>query len=474
MLLTKIPDYIKCKKTYEFSKDDLSFNSIYTHSKDIKKFSIFAISDSLNIKNQHIMEAILNGAVAILTTRYIKDIKINQYLVDDFDLSLKILLNKLYKKKPQNIVAITGTNGKTSTAWYISQFCLLNKIPSKNYGTLGYYINDKKKKESILTTPNFEILHQAAFSKVKNNYNFIFEASSHAIKQDRLKSLPINIAAITNISHDHLDYHKSFKNYKKIKFDLFKKYLLKGGYSILNESIIGIKSLKKSINSKTTIISYGLKSSDIYVQSNKYHTTIKYFSKKYIINSKIFSHIETQNIACAIACCYCLEIKTNQIIKKIKKIKNPPGRLEEIKNDKKLKIYVDYAHTPEALKQVILNQTFNKIKPNILFGCGGNRDHNKRAKMGYIANKYANKVYITDDNPRNEKPELIRNNIIRSCSRAIEIPDRKKAIFYAVSNLKINEILIIAGKGHEKYQVINSSKIKFDDVKITKLALKKK
>ena len=473
MLLTKISNYVECKKIYEFNKNNLNFNNISTHSQSVSKSTIFAISDNSNIKNQYIQEAIYNGAVAILTTKYIKNLKINQYVVNDFDLSIKILLNKLYPEKPQNIVAITGTNGKTSVTWYVSQLCLFNKVPLKTYGTLGFYINNKKKTETLLTTPNFEVLHQTAFSKLKNKYNFVFEASSHTIKQDRLKSLPINIAALTNVSHDHLDYHKNFKDYKKVKFDLFKKYLLQGGYSILNENIIGIQSLKKIINKKTDIISYGLKTSDIHLYNKKNDIIIKFFSKKYIIKFLNYSYIETQNIACAIACCYCLGIEISQIIKNLKKLNNPPGRLEKIKNKKNLKIFVDYAHTPEALKQVILNQTFNNIKPNILFGCGGNRDQNKRSKMGFIANKYANEVYITDDNPRDEKPEYIRKSIIRSCSRAVEIPNRKKAIFYAIKVLEKNKVLIIAGKGHEKYQIIKESKKNFDDVKIIKLALKK-
>ena len=472
MLLTKISDYIKCKKIYQFNRNNLSFNYIATNSKNVKKLTIFAIIDNLNFNQEYINEAISKGAIAILTAKYIKDIKINQFVVDDVYLSLRILLEKLYPRKPINTIALTGTNGKTSVAWYISQFCILNKIPSKTFGTLGYYVNNKKKNNSYLTTPNFEILYQAAFSKLKNKYNFIFEASSHAIIQERIKDFPINIAAITNISQDHLDYHKTFKNYQKAKFNLFTKYLNKNGYSILNENISNINFLKKKINNKN-IISYGHKNSDINLYVYKNNTIIKFFTKKYIIKSTIFNNIELENIACAIACCFCLNIGIKKIIKTIKKINNPPGRLEEIKNKKNYKIFVDYAHTPEALKQVLINKTNNNIKPNILFGCGGNRDKGKRFKMGHIANKYANRIFVTDDNPRNEDPAIIRKNILDNCKRGIEIADRKKAIFHAVNILEKNEILIIAGKGHEKYQINKKSIKKFDDVAIIKLALKK-
>ena len=268
MLLIKIPQYIKCKKLYKFNKNSLIFNYIATNSKNVRKLTIFVILDNLKFNQKYIEEAVSKGAVAILTTKYIKDIKINQYRVDDIYLSLRILLNKLYPSKPINTIAITGTNGKTSVAWYISQFCLFNKIPSKTYGTLGYYVNHRKKNSSFLTTPNFEILHQKAFSKVKNKYNFIFEASSHAITQERLKDFQINIAAITNISHDHLDYHKTFKNYQKSKFSLFTKYLQINGYSILNDNIDNINTLKKKIKKKNNIISYGHQNSDINILIN--------------------------------------------------------------------------------------------------------------------------------------------------------------------------------------------------------------
>ena len=182
--------------------------------------------------------------------------------------------------------------------------------------------------------------------------------------------------------------------------------------------------------------------------------------------------MELENISCTLACCYCLNIDINQIIKFIKKLKSPPGRLEKVINKKKYKVYIDYAHTPDALKQILLSKTNNEVKPNLVFGCGGNRDKSKRSKMGRIANKYSNKVYITDDNPRYENPENIRKNILDYCKKGIVIPGRKLAITQAIKDLTKNEVLIIAGKGHENFQIIKNIKIKFNDLEIAKLALK--
>ena len=197
MLLTELPNYIECKKIYNLYKKKINFNYISTNSKNIKKNSIFIIENKKNFKKNYLNEAITNGAAAIITSKYIQNIKLTQYIVKDIDLSINLILNNLYPKKPINSISITGTNGKTSVVWYISQISYFNKFSTKAFGTLGYYKNLQKKKESSLTTPSFETLHQIAYTKNKNISNFIFEASSHALYQNRLKNFYINIAAIT-------------------------------------------------------------------------------------------------------------------------------------------------------------------------------------------------------------------------------------------------------------------------------------
>jgi len=475
MLLTEVEKNIECKKIYNLEKNNTKFNSIYTNSQNIKKFSIFAIENNKSLKKEYIEEAISKGAVGILTNKKIKNIILTQFIVKNIDLSICILLNKIKPVKPLNSIAITGTNGKTSVAWYASQICINNKIETKSYGTLGYYINSKKKLDSNLTTPEFEILHQTAFKQKKNLYNYIFEASSHALHQNRLKNFPVNIAALTNITHDHLDYHKNLKNYKNAKFKLFTNHLEKNGYAVLNDKIKGINFLKKKLFKTNKIISFGVSNSDIYLSSEGKKTKIIFFKKKYLLTLNYRSSIELENISCAIACCYCLGINIKDILNVLKKISNPPGRLEKISTIyKNLKIYVDYAHTPDALKKILSDKTMDNNKPNIVFGCGGNRDKNKRIAMGRIANKFANKVYITDDNPRNENPSLIRKTILLNCKKGIEIADREKAISQAVKNLNINETLIIAGKGHENTQIYKNSIKYFNDSKIVKHELKQK
>ena len=474
MLLTELQKYINVNKIYNLTKKKINFNHIYTNSKIVKKFSIFAIDYKKNFKYSYLEEAKKSGSVAIITNRYFKNCKLPQFVVTDINLVVAKLLNQLFPFRPLKSVAITGTNGKTSVVWYISQIFINNNLPVKSYGTLGYYINGKKINNSTLTTPNYEVLHQSAFLKKKNDYNFIFEASSHAIDQNRLKDFTIDVAAITNISHDHLDYHKNFQNYKKVKLKLFTNYLHKNGYAVLNDKIKGISDIKKKLISINHIITYGKINSDISLIYKKNKIQAKIFKKKFLLNLIHYSKIELENIACAVACCVSLKMSTKDILKGLQNMFNPPGRLEKILNIYNFNVYVDYAHTPNALKQILVSQTIKNKKPHVVFGCGGNRDKEKRSKMGVIANRYAERVYITDDNPRDENPALIRKSILINCKKGIEIANRKEAIKTAINNLKKNDILIIAGKGHEKFQ-INKNKLKFfDDVIVAKDILKKK
>ena len=274
MFLTEIPSYISCSKVHNVDTKNKKFSNIFTNTQDVKKNSIYAIKASVKLRKEYINYAIQKGAVAIISDKLIQGINITQYVVKDINLSVSTLLKKIYPFKPLNSVAITGTNGKTSVVWYIAQISFLNKIPTKSYGTLGYYINLKKKIKSRLTTPEFATLHQTAYSKKKNNYNYLFEASSHGIDQNRLKNFPVNIAAITNITQDHLDYHLNFQNYKNTKYKLFSIFLNKDGYAILNDKIKEINFLKKKL-SKKKLITYGSVKSDINIISNK---------KKFILN----------------------------------------------------------------------------------------------------------------------------------------------------------------------------------------------
>ena len=467
----KLLKNVKDIKIYNLTKD-LDINFISSNSKIVKKNSLFIADFNKKIKKSFIKEAIKKGAIAIFSNKFLKNIKFPQFVSNN--IKMESILYSLKPYSPGNIIGVTGTNGKTSVLSMVSTIVKYSGIDVNSLGTLGYYKNLKKIENTLLTTPDYQTIYQYAFSsKAQNNSLFIFEISSHGIAQKRINDFPINVAAITNVSHDHLDYHKTFQNYKRIKFKLFTKHLLENGIAILNENIKNIKSLKKSISlKKIKIITYGKKESDIntFIKNKKVY--VRVYRKKYLINYNPISKFELENLSCSICCCLSVGISISKIVPIISKIKRPIGRMELVDTLKNgSKVFVDYAHTPDALQNILTANIIKDQKIDLVFGCGGSRDKSKRKKMGRIANNFANKIYVTDDNPREEDPSNIRKTILSSCRRAKEIPNRKIAIKEAIQSLEQNSILIIAGKGHEKKQIYSNRELNCDDVKVAKLII---
>ncbi len=471
MLLSNLSKVINVNKTYNFNKNKY-FSTITSNSKFINNKTLFIYDKNTKIKKIYLDEALKNKTPAIISNKYIKNLKIPQFVVSNINFEIHCLLNKLHNNLPFKTLAVTGTNGKTSVVWYISKILNLLKYNNTTVGTLGHFINGAKINDINLTTPAYEELFKYGSSNKNKKNIFIFEASSHALEQNRLRNYPINIAAITNISKDHLDYHKTFSNYKKSKLKLFTDYLENGGFAIINSRLKISSELKKKLIKKNVKLKYFGNKKLKFIKINDF-VYLNIDNKKYKLeNLKLKTNIELENLECALTCCLALNINLNKILKVLSKVTNPSGRLETIEyKKKKSKIIIDYAHTPDALKKILLAYKIKKMKPAILFGCGGDRDKSKRKSMALIANKYAGKIYITDDNPRNENPSKIRKNILKYCPRAIELSDRRKAIKVAIKEIKMNEILIIAGKGHEKFQILKNKRIKFDDFKIVKQLL---
>ena len=371
------------------------------------------INNNKKYKRVYLKKAINKGLEAIITNSYFKNIKITQIVVKDLDKEILKLLNLRQSFNPKKSIAITGTNGKTSVTWYLAQICKYNKIPTKLTGTLGFYKDNKKVKNTFLTTPSNLELFQFANSNKRNNDIFISEASSHGLRQGRYKYFVSKI---------------------------------------------------KSRNLK--LITFGSK--DVYFTQTKL-LTLNILGKKYHIKDLKLNNIQKENLECAIACALAVKIKINDIIKTLDKLKSPSGRFEEIIYRKKSsKIIIDYAHTPDAMQNVLKSYTNKSFKPSLVFGCGGERDKSKRKKMSVIANKYAKKVYLTDDNPRNENANSIRKTLKKYCQKARDISNRRLAIQTAISEMHQKDILIIAGKGHEKYQIIKNKNYLFDDFKVAK------
>ena len=465
---------------------NISIRGISFDSRSIKRNDIFFAIDGNKISGtKFIKEAISKGAAAVVARKNIKNkrYKVPLVLVPDVRKSLAEASSNFYKKKPQNIIAVTGTNGKSSVVDFFYQILSLNKKSVSSIGTLGIISKNYKKKIN-LTSPDALSLHKNLEILAKKNIkNVILEASSHGLKQKRLDYIKIKTGIFTNISHDHLDYHKNMKSYFKSKMYLFDSLLNKNSNIITDEEnneYKNIKNIAKKRNIKINTI--GINSGNIKIlhtryKENKQIVTISSDSKIFNLEIPLIGHFQVKNLLMAILAASRLGIKRSKIYRQLNKIKPVPGRLECVAYlNNNSKIIVDFAHTPDALEQSLLALK-NQFKKNItlVFGCGGERDKKKRPIMGRIAKKYCKKIYITDDNPRKENPKKIRNEIMQSCKNICkEVGDRKKAIDLAIKELEPNEVLLIAGRGHETIQDYGSKKINFSDKKIVREIIKKR
>ena len=448
------------------------------NSKKVKKNDIFfAMEGSKQSGNLYSSEALSKGAYKVVTSKNTKNK--NYLVVKNVNKFLAEACSAKYKEKPNNIIAVTGTNGKSSVANFYFQILKNLKINSAAIGTLGIFYKNKVKRTN-LTTPDIITIHKELNFLKKNKIdNVCLEASSHGLHQNRLDGINFTAGIFTNFTQDHLDYHKNLKNYLQAKLSLFSSLLKKNSFAVLDTDIPEFSIINKICKKrKIKILSFGSRGNTIKLISHYYFgkkqiIKINFLNKIYNIKLNLIGDFQIKNILAAILASYLSVKNPDQIINTLSKIKSATGRMQYVGNKKKSAVVVDYAHTPDALKKSLqtLAKQFNK-KVDVVFGCGGDRDKGKRYKMGDIADQFASKIYLTNDNPRSENPISIIKQIKKGCSRSKIILDRKVAIKSAINNLNTDSILLIAGKGHENYQIINNQKKYFSDQKVSKFFLK--
>ena len=436
-------------------KRNIEIKNLASDSRKVKKGDLFFALKGTKLDGNHfIKKAINKGAKAVICSSNFKLKSKNIIIIKDKNPkhALAYACSKFFKDKPKNIIAVTGTNGKTSVADFFYQILELNKVPVASIGTLGVKKNKKTKKLS-LTSPDIISLHRELYNlrKLKIN-NVIIEASSHGLHQGRLNYINFKAGVFTNFTQDHLDYHKSMKNYLKAKMILFSDLLKKNKFIITDKKLKEFSRLKKiSRIRKLKLIT--IKNSLI---SNKLTNLIGSFQIK--------------NLSMAIIAANLCGLNNKKILSIIKKVKSVNGRLQLTRIlPNRAKVFIDYAHTPDALLTALKSlQAHYKINPTLVFGCGGDRDVKKRPLMAKIAGSLCNKIYVTDDNPRNENPKKIRKEITKHLFKRnfIEIGNRKKAIQMAIQKSEPLEIILIAGKGHEGYQDYGKKILNISDKKI--------
>ena len=458
----------------------LKVSGISFDSRKIKKGMLFAL---IKENNKYISDALKFGAKAILCRKtdinnLNKTVK-NILVTNDTRLAAAKIAKDFYPYQPKYISAVTGTNGKTSVVNFLYEIWKQNKISGASFGTLGIKYKNVYKRTK-LTTLDTITLHRELDNLKNKKINFLaMEASSHALDQKRMDEVKVTFALFTNLSRDHLDYHKDMKKYFSCKKRLFESLLDNKGKAVICIDNKYGKKIKNICDSKKIInITYGFGNQcdwriiDVNRLLKNTIVTIKNKNNQYRFKCKLIAEYEIENLVGAIILAKLNGLKINKILENTESIKKSKGRLNKISlRTKNLSIYIDYAHTPEALKKsLVALKLILKLNARLLlvFGCGGERDTGKRKLMGKVAEKFADIVFITDDNPRNEDPAFIRNEIATYCKRSINVGGRKKAISKAISIMKKNDILLIAGKGHEKTQEIKGKVSLFDDEVVAK------
>lgn len=442
-----------------------------TNSKLIQKGQIFvAIKGHTVDGHDYINEAIKNGASKIICEKEINS-SIPYEIVNDTNEYLKNVLVAEYSDEINKLklIGVTGTNGKTTTCYLTYQ--MLQKLgKSVAYlGTIGYYQNEKYI-ELNNTTPDILTLYKLLIDAVNDGIEYlVMEVSSHALSFERIAGLKFIAGAFTNLTEDHLDYHKTMDAYLKEKLKLV-NYLKNDATMLINSDDESGEKFKIFKNFKTYGMNGDYKIDEYEILPDHTNLKFSYENKNYQVTTNLTSKFNIYNYLTCLSILNSIGFNIEDIINVTKEVYPPKGRCETYKVGNGYAV-VDYAHTPDAVEKVIM--AYTELKKNrvlTIVGCGGDRDPIKRPIMGRIATTLSDYVIFTNDNPRTEDPQKIMNDIVKdNHSTNYEIIfDRKDAITKGLDLLEKDDILLILGKGHEDYQIIGREKIHFDDVEVVK------
>ncbi len=490
MKLKKVLDNLALSCRYNFKNIDIE--GICTDSRYAKKNEIFvAIKGTRVDGHQYIDQAVKLGASCVIVqiklaegfSKRLKNIIIIG--VADTKHALIKLTGNFYKDKIKGLklIGVTGTNGKTTITYLIESILNAAGFKTGLLGTIDYHLPGRRE-VSVNTTPGLNDLYKYFCQMKKANVKYcIMEVSSHALAQDRVGGLKFSRAIFSNLGRDHLDYHKNFENYFAAKRRLFGQLNKDEGCAILNvDDPYGQRLFRAGTGGKLTYAVFRdaeVKARDIKSNIDGIRFIIQYGNREFAIKSKLRGTYNVYNILAATAVALSLNISPGHIIEGVSQLREVSGRLALAARLKNIRIFIDYAHTPQAMKAVLgfLNTIANKqtkIRIILVFGCGGQRDKIKRPQMGKIASRYAYLTILTTDNPRAENPRDIAEDIRKGFTKnnCLIILDRYQAIKEAISQAKENDIVLIAGKGHEQVQIFKNKIEAFDDGKAVRQVLK--
>jgi len=454
---------------------DVAINSVVDDSRSVKEGALFVAVSGDNFDGHNfIPEVIRSGAKVVIGEKSVDLTKDKTYIrVKNSRKALAISSAWFYgfPGDKLKLVGVTGTSGKTTTTYLIRAMLKEVGATSGVIGTIANIINNSKLPTSF-TTPGPLELNELFSQMLKQNIDYaVMEVSSHSLKLYRVEGLKFEVGVFTNLTQDHLDFHKTFEDYFYSKRKLFQQSRQaviniddKSGKRLLG--IINIPALTYGIKNPADLMAQNIQQTSEGVLYNLVYKNIKF--PVFYGTPGLFS---VYNSLAALAAGISLGFPVDNLINALKKVRGVPGRFELIKNNRDISVIVDYAHKPDGLKNVLLTiREFCKGKIITVFGCGGDRDRGKRPIMGKISSELSDFTIITSDNPRSEDPEAIIQEIESGVvgKNYIKITDRKKAIQTALMMAKKGDAVLIAGKGHETYQIIGDKKIHFDDKEVVK------
>ncbi|HEY4202656.1 MAG TPA: UDP-N-acetylmuramoyl-L-alanyl-D-glutamate--2,6-diaminopimelate ligase [Devosiaceae bacterium] len=416
-------------------------------------------------------QAVERGAVAIVTDRRpAADPGVPVVIVDDVRAVYARAAARSLKPQPEVAVAVTGTNGKTSVASFVRQIWAASGIAAASIGTLGIETSEGLQ-PGQLTTPDALDLHKSlAALKARGIDHVAMEASSQGLDQRRVDGLRFQAVGFTNLTDDHLEYHHGFEGYREAKLRLFRELLAEGGSAVINsDDPEHMPFLFAALDRGATLLTVGAEGS--FFEVNKVENegfaqrvTGRMVGEPASFRLPLTGAFQASNALVALGMAITTGAPAEKAVAALEHLTGARGRLELVAEHNGGAVFVDYAHTPDALKNALQSlRPYAKGKLIVVFGAGGDRDKAKRPLMGAIATELADRAIVTDDNPRTENAATIRAEILAAAPRAEEIGDRAKAIRAAVATIGPKDVVLIAGKGHEDYQIVGKAKHHFSD-----------
>ncbi len=466
---------------------DREVESIAYDSRRVQKNSLFvALKGEKSDGHQFIDQAIDRGASSIVSEREDKHARATTLVVENSREALADLAAAFYQRPARRLkmAGVTGTNGKTTTTFLIKHICEKAGVRCGLIGTVRYEIGERIL-PAVRTTPESlevqELLAQIADAGCKAA---AMEVSSHALAQERTRGLEWDVAVFTNLTQDHLDFHGTMERYFESKTKLFtalpEQKWKKKSLAVINADDHYGQLLIDRVGKKTPVVTYGLgvhadfRASNYRMEFGGTSYQLDARGKNYLVRVPLIGRFNVANSMAALAAANGLGVNLREAILSLGKAPQVPGRLESVPAKRQFRVFVDYAHSDDALLNVL--KTLRDLEPNrliLVFGCGGDRDRQKRPLMGRVADQHADFSIITSDNPRKENPDAIIAEVEKGfrSERYEKIPDRTEAIARAIALAKPRDIVLIAGKGHETYQEFADHTIPFDDVQVARRAL---